>query len=70
MNTLAEKIHTEASRLPEDLARQVYDFICFVEARHGIPPWPEESNAISWDGFFDRHIRTVSDATPLSRDEI
>jgi hypothetical protein len=70
MSTLAEKIHTEASRLPEDLARQVYDFICFVEMRHGISPLSEDSSVVDWDSFFDRHTRTVSDATPLSRDEI
>ena len=70
MSTLADKIHTEASRLPDDLARQVYDFICFVEARNGITPLPEESSVVDWDSFFDRHTRTVSDAMPLSRDEV
>jgi hypothetical protein len=70
MNTLAEKIHTEVRRLPDDLARQVYEFICFVEQRHGIQPLAEESPAHDWGGFFDRHTRTVGDATPLSRDEV
>ena len=71
MNTLAEKIHTEARRLPDDLARQVYEFICFVEQRHGIKPLAEESTTRQdWDGFFDRHSRTVSDATPLNRDDV
>ena len=37
MSALAEMIYREAQRLPEDLVRQVYDFICFVEERHGIP---------------------------------
>ena len=36
MSAMAEMIYREAQRLPEDLARQVYDFICFIEERHGI----------------------------------
>lgn len=36
MSALAEKIRAETLRLPDDLVAQVYDFICFIETRHGI----------------------------------
>ena len=35
MNT-AEKIYKEASRLPEHLAREVLDFIEYIEKKHGL----------------------------------
>ncbi len=35
MNT-AEKIYKEVSRLPEHLAREVLDFIGYVEKKHGL----------------------------------
>ncbi len=70
MIAIAEKIHEEVQRLPENLANQVYDFICFIEARHGIRSLEEDSQCPDWDSFFKRHIRTVTDATPLLRDDI
>ncbi len=33
---LADKIHQEAQRLPEPLAREVLDFIGYLEHRHGL----------------------------------
>lgn len=35
MNTV-EKIYREASHLPEALAREVLDFIGYLEVRHGL----------------------------------
>jgi len=32
--TVAEKIAVEARKLPEDMAREVLDFILFIEDRH------------------------------------
>jgi hypothetical protein len=32
--TVAEKIAAEARKLPEELAREVLDFILFIEDRH------------------------------------
>lgn len=71
MNAIAEMIYREVRYLPEHLAREVYDFLRFVEARHGIEI-PQEGVSISpdWKTFFDRHTRTVVDACPMSRDEI
>jgi len=71
MNAIAEMIYKEVQQLPEHLAREVYDFLRFVEARHGIEIH-EESTAPSpdWKTFFERHTRTVEDARPMSRDEI
>jgi len=34
MMNIAEKIYEEARRLPEPLAREVLDFIGYIEARH------------------------------------
>lgn len=73
MSNIAEKIYREVSQLPEQLAREVYDFLRFVEARHGInipADEPAPSVTSSWKEFFDRHGRTVDDAQPLTRDEI
>ena len=70
MSAMAEMIYREAQRLPEDLARQVYDFICFIEERHGIEVKSENAQPADWPSFFHRFTRTVSDAQPLSRDEI
>lgn len=70
MTAIAEKIHEEARRLPEDLANQVYDFIRFIEVRHGIRSFEEDSSCPEWDSFFERHTRTVTEVTPLPRDEI
>jgi hypothetical protein len=70
MSAIAEKIHEEVQRLPENLANQVYDFICFIEARHGIRSLEEDSPHPEWDSFFKHHTRTVTDATPLPRDDI
>jgi len=33
---IAEKICTEARRLPEQLAQEVLDFIEYIEAKHGL----------------------------------
>lgn len=33
---IAEKIYKEASRLPEHLAREVLDFIGYIEKKHGL----------------------------------
>jgi hypothetical protein len=70
MNTLAEKIHKETLRLPADLAHQVYDFICFIEKRHGIQPLSEENSTNDWLDFFKHHTHTLSDSVPFKRDEI
>ncbi len=35
MNT-AEKIYREASRLPEHLAREVLDFLTYIEKKHNL----------------------------------
>lgn len=70
MNTMAEMIYREAQRLPDDLARQVYEFIVFVEKRHGIEAKPENLPAQDWQPFFNRFTRTVLDAQPLNRDEL
>jgi len=70
MSAMAEMIYREAQRLPEDLARQVYDFICFIEERHGIEVKSENAQPMDWPSFFHRFTRTVSDAQPLTRDEI
>lgn len=70
MKPLAEQIYTEAQRLPDDLARQVYDFIRFIEISHGIKPCREEPATAEWQSFFKRHCRSVEDVKPLNRDEI
>jgi hypothetical protein len=36
MNTVAEKIFNQARRLPEPLAREVLDFIGYLEVKHGL----------------------------------
>lgn len=33
---IAEKIYREASRLPEHLAKEVLDFIEYIEKKHGL----------------------------------
>lgn len=35
---LADKIHQHAQRLPEPLAREVLDFIGYLEQKHGVEP--------------------------------
>lgn len=71
MNVIAEMIYQEVRQLPEALTQEVYDFVRFVEARHGIEIRREgASPASDWKTFFDRHTRTVEDACPMSRDEI
>lgn len=70
MNAMLEKIYSEAQRLPEELAQEVYDFICFVEARHGITPQAEGKPAGDWQGFFERHARTLDDPVPVSREDL
>ena len=73
MSNIAEKIYREVRQLPEHLVREVYDFLRFVEARHGIAIPADEaapSAAPDWKEFFDRHGRTVDDAQPMTRDEI
>jgi hypothetical protein len=71
MNTIAEMIYKEVRQLPEHLAREVYDFLRFVEARHGIEiRWEGASPSPDWKVFFERHTHTVEDVRPMSRDEI
>lgn len=70
MSAMAEKIYAEARRLPDALAQEVFDFICFVEARHGITPQAEDKPAPNWQAFFDRHTRNLDDAQPLNRDAL
>ncbi len=73
MSNIAEKIYREVQQLPENLAREVYDFLRFIEARNGIDIPAEETAVLAapdWKTFFDRHIRTVDDATPITRDEV
>jgi hypothetical protein len=36
MSTTADKIHDQAARLPEPLAREVLDFIGYLEVKHGL----------------------------------
>ncbi len=38
----AEKIYQEAQRLPEGLAREVLDFIGYLEQKHGLGNAPTE----------------------------
>ena len=73
MSNIAEKIYREVRQLPEHLVREVYDFLRFVEARHGIDISSDEDVAPvapNWKAFFDRHGRTVDDTEPRRRDEI
>jgi hypothetical protein len=71
MSAIVEMIYQEAQRLPEHLAREVYDFLRFVETRHGIEPsLAATEQAPDWKAFFERHTRTVQDAAPMRRDEI
>lgn len=71
MSALADMIYQEAQRLPENVAREVYDFLRFVEARHGIEPVSAEAGqSPDWKAFFERHTRTVKDAEPINRDDI
>lgn len=71
MNAIAEMIYKEVRHLPEHLAREVYDFLRFVEARHGIEISRDEmSTSSDWKTFFERHTRSVEDACPMNRDEI
>ena len=69
MNTLAEQFYREARQLPEHLACEVYDFIRFLEQRHGIASAAEPAVS-GWTDFFNRHGKTVQDTTPLSREEL
>lgn len=34
---LADQIYQEVRRLPEPLAQEVFDFIGYLEAKHGLP---------------------------------
>ncbi len=36
MSTTADKIHEHAAKLPEPLAREVLDFIGYLEVKHGL----------------------------------
>ena len=36
MATTADKIHEHATKLPEPLAREVLDFIGYLEVKHGL----------------------------------
>ena len=36
MGTTADKIHEHATKLPEPLAREVLDFIGYLEVKHGL----------------------------------
>ncbi len=36
MSTTADRIHAHAARLPEPLAREVLDFIGYLEVKHGL----------------------------------
>jgi hypothetical protein len=36
MSTIADRIYDQASKLPEPLAREVLDFIGYLEIRHGL----------------------------------
>lgn len=68
MNSLAELIYREAQRLPENIAGEVYDFIRFVEQRHGIAS--NEAPPTDWRKFFARHGKIVENAEPIGREEI
>ncbi|MBK8535557.1 MAG: hypothetical protein IPL59_10750 [Candidatus Competibacteraceae bacterium] len=70
MSAIAEIIYREAQRLPENLARQVYDYICFIEKQHGVKAKQESIPSADWQTFFDQFTRTMTDAQPLTRDEI
>lgn len=47
--TLAEKIAEEARDLPDELAREVLDFILFVEKRHADAGKHEANSVPNWD---------------------
>ncbi len=71
MATIADLIYKEVKCLPEHLAQEVYDFVRFVEAQHGIKTTQQSASpSPDWKTFFERHTRTVSDASPMNRDEI
>jgi hypothetical protein len=36
MSTMADQIHAHAAKLPEPLAREVLDFIGYLEVKHGL----------------------------------
>jgi hypothetical protein len=47
--TLAEKIALEASKLPEDMAREVLDFILFIENKRLREKGTSMKEAPDWD---------------------
>ena len=46
--SVAEQIYQEAKRLPEPIAREVLDFIGYLEAKHGLVQTPK-ATAAGWD---------------------
>ena len=55
MGTTADRIFVQASRLPEPLAREVLDFIGYLEARHGLRDLLSEDLKAAQDGAM-RHV--------------
>ena len=47
--TVAEKIVAEARNLPEELAREVLDFILFIEGRHQRDTSASKKPPPDWD---------------------
>lgn len=70
MSSVVEKIQEESQQLPEFLALQVYDFICFIKARYENKSNTKVSPTPDWEEFFKCHSHTIKNAVPLSRDEI
>lgn len=67
MSSIADKIYQEVRQLPEQLARKVYNFLIFVEARHGInisADEPVPSVTSSWKEFFDRQAAPWTTRSP------
>ncbi|AUB80545.1 DUF2281 domain-containing protein [Candidatus Thiodictyon syntrophicum] len=54
MGTTADRIFAQASRLPEPLAREVLDFIGYLEARHGLRDLLSEDLKAAQDGAMRR----------------
>ena len=50
----AERIYQEVQRLPEPLAREVLDFVQFLEVRHGLTTEMDENLKQAQQGSMDK----------------